>query len=94
MRLHGQQQGGDIGRGDIRHFQFTQGGINPMVEITLVGAAPIFTHRDAFGGHKHRFSILAQRLYFCGAVKKVPQQGSQCLPALATKNQEETAAAS
>ena len=29
-----------------------------------------------------------------GAVKKVPQQGSQCLPALATKNQEETAAAS
>ena len=49
LGLHGQQQGGDIGRSDIGHLQFPQGGVDPVVETSLVGApailAPVsYTH--------------------------------------------------
>ena len=66
MRLHGQQQRRQLGRGDLREFHITQGGIYPADKVALIAGAGVLAHGDGLGRHEHPLPILAQREYLCG----------------------------
>lgn len=46
LGLNGQQQGGDLSRGDLRELKATEGWIYPFLQATLVVGAGVLAHGD------------------------------------------------
>ena len=60
LGLDGQQEGGDVRGGDVRHLQIPQGRIDMVVQVALEATTAVLGNRYSLGRHENRFPVLAQ----------------------------------
>lgn len=64
--LDRKQQGSNLCRGQLRHFDFAQGGVYAVIQVALKAAAGVLRAPDSQRGHIHPFPVLLEGQNLCG----------------------------